>query len=70
MKIYTIYARPHDYPDCFVLRAFEISANSIIATDEVKMASSLSEIRALIPPECVCMGRQSEDDSVIVETWL
>lgn len=84
MKTYTIYARSRDYPDCFVLRAFDVSAasnlmnnssekclpNGAIPTDEVKMASSLSEIRALVPSECVRASRQPEDDPVIVETWF
>lgn len=71
MKTYTIYDHPLDYPNHFVMRVFEVSSDgSVTPTSSLATSTSLTEIRALIPPECVCIARHPGDDLVIVETWI
>lgn len=66
---YTIYEKPADFPDAWVVRRWE-------ATGDVEdrgvwcLAESLEAARESIPPDLICFTRSPEDDPTIVETWL
>lgn len=71
LAIWTIYARPRDYPDHFVARKFLVGPNNQpLATQDMFVADSVEEVRALLPPGLVCLARSPSDDLRIVESWL
>jgi len=69
LDMWTIYHKPDDYPDEFVARRWEILID-ITATNDMFVADTLEELRALLPPGLVCLHRQPLDDPRIVEVWL
>ena len=70
LEIWTICERPSDYPDGFTVRKHVVGKGGSHPTDEMFMAPSLDEARALIPMGLICVGREQADDPVIVESWL
>jgi hypothetical protein len=72
MVLWTIYDHPSDYPNHFVVRRHGIDAdfNVPLVDAKCKLADSLEEARELLPPGLHCLGREPEDDPVIVETWI
>lgn len=72
LQLWTIYARPSDYPDRFVARRYDVlrGHSEPVRTDVVVTASSLDEVRDMLPPGLCRMPRSPGDDPVIVETWL
>ena len=71
LAIWTVYAGPADYPDHFVARKFLVGRhNQAIATQDMFVADSIDEVRALLPPGLVCFVRAPSDDLCIVESWL
>lgn len=70
LRTYTIYERPLDFPEKFVVRGFTIRADSAEPDARVQVADTLEEARALIPYGCVCLARDPDDEPQIVETWL
>lgn len=67
---WVIYAQPLDYPTKYVLRRWDIRPNQIIATNDIKVADSLAEIRKMVPPGLYRMARYDDDDPCIVEVWF
>jgi hypothetical protein len=68
LRQYTIYDHPRDYPDAFVVRAWEIGPGTM-TPGQPRTAPTLEAARKLIPPGLYCLGRAADDDSTIVETW-
>lgn len=68
--MFTIYERPRDYPDGYVVRAADITAGTVTHDRAAPTAPTLAEARALVPPGLMRFERHPEDDAVIVETWL
>lgn len=66
---YTIYDHPRDYPEGFVVRRWDISADGPVA-GQAQTAPTLEAARAKIPVGLVCMVPSAGDDPVIVETWI
>jgi hypothetical protein len=70
LSMWTIYDHPRDYPQAFVARRFEVSAE-IKATRDVRLFASLAACRADMPEMGLTrLDRQPPDDAVIVEVWL
>ena len=69
LSIWAVYDHPNDYPDGFVARRFETDAGGS-ATSDMFTASSLHELRSLLPPGLVCLSRAERDDPHIVEVWM
>jgi len=67
---YTIYERPSDYPDQFVVRAWFVERGAVTAYEPVGLADTLDDARALIPVGRERIPRVQSDDPVIVESWL
>jgi hypothetical protein len=70
MILWTIYKHPRDFPDKFVARPYFSGPGWTTALSYKKLANTLKEIRAMLPPGLHRMERQREDDPVIVETWI
>lgn len=68
---YTVYRKPLDYPDSFVVRRFRVVASAVQPDPEPwSVTATLSEARASIPVGLFCLLRSVDDDPNIVETWL
>jgi len=72
LSMWTLYDRPRDYPQHYVARRFEVASGHIYPrpTNDMFTADSLEELRMLLPPGLVCLGRNPSDDPNIVETWI
>lgn len=70
LSLWTIYRQPRDYPHGYVLRRHVASAKGSRPTEDAFYAYTLAEIRLLVPPGLVCIGREDGDEPQIVETWL
>lgn len=86
LELWTIYQKPKDYPDGFVVRRSLVGAGRKCLTCEsgarhtntvcplmdatAQYAPSLETARALVPRGLARIPRNPEDDSVIVEVWL
>jgi hypothetical protein len=67
LAIWTVYRDPADYPSKYVVRKSLVPGG---VTNEMFVADSLAEARALVPPGLHRLPRQRDDDPVIVEVWL
>lgn len=71
LEFWTIYERPSDHPDKFVVRRCEVKAPGLIVHDaHCTTHDTLEAARAAVPPGLYNLGRQPGDDPVIKETWL
>ena len=69
LTVWTIYERPADYPQGFVVRPFEITSFGP-QPGSARYASDLEAARRLVPPGLYCLPRQAGDDPVVVESWI
>ncbi len=67
VPIIVIYNSPKDYPNKFVARLWDIHNKP---TKYVIIKDDIESIRSIIPKTMVRLNRNTEDDPVIVETWL
>lgn len=70
---FTIYEKPKDYPDKFVVRRWAVvrgRPNPVPDPKAWAVADSLEMARKALPPGLVCTQRYPGDDPVIVETWV
>ena len=67
VPIITVYKNTSDYPDKYVARLWDIHNRP---TKFVMLKDSVEGIRDNIPKIMVRLERNTEDDPVIVETWL
>lgn len=73
LELFTIYDHPRDYPDQFVCRRSEVTPTEIRPMEIVAAGQTLEECRDTLTrhfPGLHCLGRQPEDDPVIVEVWV
>jgi hypothetical protein len=76
LTIWTIYAKPVDYPDQFVARKFLVGPRTFlvgppfIPTNDMFVAETIEELRALLPLGLTRLPRAPSDDRFIVESWL
>lgn len=67
MPLIVITKHPEDYPDKYVTRLFDLGKG----TPYCVLSNTLQQARKAIPqPRFMNIGRQEEDDPVIVETWV
>jgi hypothetical protein len=69
LTIWTVYEHPSDFPDHFVARPFYVGPG-LDRGNQVLLAETLDELRALLPAGLICMARSENDDPVIVEVWF
>jgi hypothetical protein len=65
--IYTVYERPKDYPEEFVIRCFR---GEVPDPEPFARGRNLDEVRAQLPEGLVRLDAMPGDDPVILETWL
>ena len=74
LTLWTIYERPLDYPDGYVLRPWRVMAGSRgeTAAGDAQYAPTLEAARALLPAGLALtpLPRVENDDPCIVETWV
>ncbi len=71
LDLWTIYARPKDYPDHFVARRWEVRHSGPTPTAEVIVSGDLEQIRdAMRARRLTCIGRKPADEAQIVESWI
>jgi hypothetical protein len=70
LELWTVYRHPRDYPDKFVARMSLATSPEPTRTNEMFVADSLDEVRALLPPGLHCLQHLTEDDPVIIEIWV
>lgn len=74
LSIFTVYKNPLDYPGCFVVRRFEVSADGARPLPfPLVVADTLDQAREAIRrahPCAVCMVRADGDEPQIVESWI
>lgn len=69
LQMWTIYERPRDFPDVFVVREWRVVGGRSQPGDALS-APTLEEARELVPLDCVKLARSDGDDPKIVETWI
>ena len=70
LSVWTVYDNPLDFPGLFVARKSVTHKGAVLHTHEVLTASTLQELRELIPPGLFCMPRDPSDEPQIVECWF
>lgn len=67
VRLYTVYDHPRDYPNCYVVRAWEGDKPCGV----VALGDNLEILRAMLAGQgLTCLACDPSDDPVIVETWL
>lgn len=71
MRVYTIYKRPMDYPNNFVVRGYTIGEGKIFADINPHLVcDTLEEARQSISYGLVRTERSEKDALSVVETWV
>lgn len=70
LEIWTIYDKPSDWPAGYVTRCFRVWPGGGTEPGEAFFCLTLEDARGCVPPNLCCLGRQENDDPVIVETWI
>lgn len=70
LLVWTIYERPLDYPNGYVVRAYECSRGEPVPWKTALFARTLESARAMLPAGLYRIGRSVDDDPKIVESWL
>jgi len=71
LVMYTVYCRPSDFPENFVVRRWAVTAGKVMAEAGLWcLAETLEGARGSIPQQLYRQERQPGDDPVIVEVWF
>ena len=70
LVIWTIYERPRDFPDSYVLRGHVIERGGTRPHDVCFVAATLEEVRTQLPLGVHCLPRSPDDEPQIVESWI
>jgi hypothetical protein len=73
LEMYTVYNHPRDYPDTFVVKKWICEAGNppVQDTSYVFTSQSLQKCREEMQAKgLICIGRETNDDPVIEETWM
>lgn len=72
LSTWTIYERPRDFPDDYVVREWQSDGNgNVRPTPEAQRYPTLEAARAPLRARgLVCIERSPGDDPCIVEVWL
>ena len=70
LDMYTIYCKPLDYPNNYVVRKYRVALGDVAPTDEIHIGDTLEEARAFIPYGLVPLMRDPQDHPSVVETWV
>jgi len=71
LEIWTVYSKPLDYPNFFVVRRAVVGRGVIVTDAEITgFAETLELARELVPPGKLRIPRYEGDEPQIVECWL
>lgn len=74
LEMWTIYAHPADYPNGYIARKWVVAGVGVqaepVATLDARHGPTLEAVRQGLPPGLHRIGRSTEDDPSIVETWI
>ena len=71
LTLYVVYDHPADFPESYVVRGRNISDGVDLHARDVICCAKVEPLReALRRKGLTCIGRQPEDDPVILEVWL
>ena len=71
LTMFTVYERPTDYPNAYVVRRFEIRPGGPEAGRLLGVVDTLEQARALIPASADArLPRAADDPPQVVETWV
>lgn len=70
ISLYTIFERPLDFPNSFVVRRFKTLGGTVKTCELVAVAPTLEAARAALPPGLFNLRRKDQDEPHIVETWI
>jgi len=72
LTMFTIFEKPKDYPDKFVVRGFDVERGNPEPHPHAVhiVCNSLEEARSAVPSGLYCIARSPEDHQSVVETWL
>ena len=70
MVIYTIYDKPKDYPEHYVMRMLIVRDTKVIFGPLISKEKTLAEVRKKLKPGMVMMPSYENDDRAILETWM
>lgn len=70
IPIWTIYGKPQDYPEHFVVRRWTVLRGRAVADFGCTLFEDLDSARASVPAGCYPIGRNDADDPAIVESWM
>lgn len=70
LEMFIVYERPRDFPGHYVLRRWVVQRGGSRPTDDFVLEPTLEKIREHVPPHCVRLERDPNDEAHIVETWL
>jgi hypothetical protein len=73
LRMFVITANPSDFPGKFVVRENVIARGSsepILDPAPLAVVDTITEARAAVPPDRICMPRSPKDPPVVVETWF
>ena len=71
ISMFVVYENPSDLPAGFAVRRWEVLPGATAPRELVGHSiATLTEARALVPAEFVCVGRGYHDEPHVVEVWL
>lgn len=70
LKMYTIFCKPSDYPNHYVVRRFHVIKGETTPTFYVWICDTLDEARACIPDNLMLIPRDPDDAPALVESWV
>lgn len=70
IPMWVITENPTDFPGQFVARKWVLGRGYTAVTDAHHVADTLDAIRETIPAGMSNIGRQPNDEPVIVECWI
>ena len=70
ISVWTIYERPHDQPDHFVVRRWLAGPGTLKPDGLSQVADDLDGARGLVPGGLHRLPPCKEDDPCIVEMWI
>jgi hypothetical protein len=70
LPMWTIYEYPSDYPQGYVVRRGVARATGYVPDTIAQYAPTLEAAMRLLPPGLYPLGRQPDDDAVIVGVWV
>jgi hypothetical protein len=70
LSMWTVYDHPKDFPEGYVARRFDCTAEGPVATHNAYTGSLELLRETLLAAGLIRLDRQADDEPQIVETWL